>query len=82
MEGLKEIPSLSDKDINFVKVIFGITKEELKCYRNKQSRLNRMMQDPVLEKFVLIGSTSISLQLGHRISVDLDLFTNESFDEQ
>jgi len=38
MEGLKEIPSLSDKDINFVHVIFGIKKEELKCYRNKQSR--------------------------------------------
>jgi len=44
--------------------------------------LNRLMQDPVLEKFVLVGGTSISLQLGHRISVDLDLFTNETFDEQ
>lgn len=44
--------------------------------------LNRLMHDTVLEKFILVRGTSISLQLGHRISVDLDLFTNEAFDEQ
>ena len=28
----------------------------------------------------LVGGTALSLQIGHRISVDLDLFTNENFD--
>jgi hypothetical protein len=44
--------------------------------------LNRLMHDSVLDKFILVGGTSISLQLGHRVSVDLDLFSNETFDEQ
>jgi len=44
--------------------------------------LSRLMQDSYFNNFVLVGGTSISLQLGHRISIDLDLFSNESFDEQ
>jgi len=34
---------------------------------------------PLLEKFPLVGGTNLSLRYGHRISVDLDLFTNEPF---
>jgi predicted nucleotidyltransferase component of viral defense system len=34
---------------------------------------------PELDKFVLVGGTNLALQLGHRLSVDLDLFTNEPF---
>jgi hypothetical protein len=37
IDGLKEIPNLCDKDINFVSAVFGIKKHELKCYKNKQS---------------------------------------------
>jgi len=43
--------------------------------------LKKMMQDPVFEKFVLVGGTALALQAGHRISIDLDLFSNETFDE-
>lgn len=43
--------------------------------------LKKLMEDKRLKNFVLVGGTSLSLQLGHRISVDLDLFTSEAFDE-
>jgi predicted nucleotidyltransferase component of viral defense system len=38
------------------------------------------MQDPLLNDFYLVGGTALSLQIGHRISVDIDLFTNLPFD--
>ncbi|NDV59597.1 hypothetical protein D0T85_15970 [Bacteroides sp. 519] len=41
-----------------------------------------MMNDSALNEFVLVGGTALSLQIGHRISVDLDLFSNTSFDEE
>lgn len=44
--------------------------------------LKRIMLDESLPPFRLVGGTSLALQLGHRISIDLDLFTDESFDEQ
>jgi len=40
------------------------------------------MHDTAFDCFLLVGGTSLSLQLGHRISVDLDLFSNQTFDEQ
>jgi hypothetical protein len=43
--------------------------------------LSQLMHDTTFDRFLLVGGTSLSLQVGHRISVDLDLFTNESFDE-
>lgn len=42
--------------------------------------LNALMQEPLLNDFYLVGGTALSLQIGHRISVDIDLFTNQSFD--
>ena len=38
------------------------------------------MQQEVLSNFFLVGGTALSLQIGHRISVDLDLFTQQDFD--
>jgi hypothetical protein len=38
------------------------------------------MQKPYLQGFNLVGGTSLSLQIGHRISIDLDMFTTEPFD--
>jgi predicted nucleotidyltransferase component of viral defense system len=35
-----------------------------------------------LENFHLAGGTALALHLGHRTSVDLDLFSNVSFDEE
>lgn len=38
-----------------------------------------LMQDERLKDFNLAGGTALALYLGHRISIDLDLFTSESF---
>lgn len=43
--------------------------------------LRRLMDDPQLQDFVLVGGTSLALQIGHRVSVDLDLFSISSFEE-
>jgi hypothetical protein len=39
------------------------------------------MQDNLLKDFFLVGGTALSLQIGHRISIDLDLFSVNSFDD-
>jgi predicted nucleotidyltransferase component of viral defense system len=38
------------------------------------------MEIPELSDFSLVGGTALSLLYGHRISVDLDLFSNSTFD--
>lgn len=44
--------------------------------------LDELMRDTQLKQagFVLAGGTALALQLGHRMSTDLDLFTNKPFD--
>jgi hypothetical protein len=42
----------------------------------------KLQSDPVLNDFILVGGTALSLQLGHRISVDIDFFTQKEFDNQ
>ena len=42
--------------------------------------LKRLMGDERLQSFVLVGGTSLALQMGHRISVDLDMFTEKEFE--
>lgn len=37
------------------------------------------MQEPLFQPFRLVGGTSLSLQTGHRKSVDIDLFTDEPY---
>jgi hypothetical protein len=37
------------------------------------------MENPIFEAFYLAGGTSLSLRLGHRKSVDIDLFTNAPY---
>ena len=37
---------------------------------------------PLIQKSYLAGGTALALQLGHRVSEDLDFFTSEEFDEQ
>jgi hypothetical protein len=39
------------------------------------------MEDAELQDFVLVGGTALALQIGHRTSIDIDLFSNKSFDE-
>ncbi|HSD09299.1 nucleotidyl transferase AbiEii/AbiGii toxin family protein [Flavobacterium sp.] len=44
--------------------------------------LQRLMKDEKLKDFNLVGGTALSLMIGHRLSIDLDLFTTKDFDEQ
>ena len=44
--------------------------------------LNRIMTDEFFSEFILVGGTALALQLGHRKSIDLDLFCVNYFDEQ
>ncbi|MGG9962210.1 nucleotidyl transferase AbiEii/AbiGii toxin family protein [Ferruginibacter sp. SUN106] len=44
------------------------------------SILEEIMKMPELQNFSLVGGTALSLLYGHRISVDLDLFSNKSFE--
>lgn len=43
--------------------------------------LKKLMQDEQLHDFFLVGGTALSLQIGHRISIDIDLFSQKPFDE-
>lgn len=42
--------------------------------------LKKLMADEILQQFSLVGGTALSLQIGHRKSIDLDLFTHDDFD--
>lgn len=42
--------------------------------------LKQLMSLPALESFYLVGGTALALQIGHRQSIDLDLFTTQTFD--
>lgn len=42
--------------------------------------LQRLMADESLKDFLLVGGTALSLRLGHRLSIDIDLFTKNNFD--
>lgn len=41
--------------------------------------LNVLMSAPEFDNFRLVGGTSLSLQLGHRLSVDIDLFSDAPY---
>lgn len=41
--------------------------------------LKKLMANSAFDDFVLVGGTALSLQLGHRISVDIDLFTANDY---
>ena len=41
--------------------------------------LELLMEMPRLSSFRLVGGTALSLLKGHRISVDIDLFTDQTY---
>lgn len=41
-----------------------------------KSSLTTLMDSPVFEPFRLVGGTALSLQIGHRESIDIDLFSD------
>jgi hypothetical protein len=44
--------------------------------------VEQLQQIPALNEFVLVGGTSLALQMGHRISEDIDLFTQNDIDQE
>lgn len=44
--------------------------------------LKRLCAHPSLDGFALVGGTSLALRFGHRMSVDLDFFRPEKFDNK
>lgn len=44
--------------------------------------LEQLMKDKMFEEFNLVGGTALSLQIGHRLSIDIDLFSIHPFDSQ
>lgn len=58
--------------------------KQTKLYTNTVSPLllesfYKISKIPNLESFRLVGGTALSLLLGHRISEDLDLFTEQEY---
>ena len=45
-----------------------------------KAALTGLMESNLFESFRLVGGTSLSLQLGHRISIDIDLFTDAQYE--
>lgn len=43
--------------------------------------LTQLMHDDVFKHFNLVGGTALALQIGHRVSIDIDLFGNCEIDE-
>ena len=48
---------------------------------NTKAVLAILEKSGIIQKAYLAGGTALALQLGHRISYDLDFFTKEEFDE-
>ena len=44
-----------------------------------KSSLLSIMASEIFNNFRLVGGTSLSLQLGHRMSIDIDLFSDASY---
>ena len=45
-----------------------------------KASLKTLMASEIMKPFRLVGGTSLSLQLGHRTSIDIDLFTDAKYD--
>jgi len=43
--------------------------------------IKKLSGDEKLKDFVLVGGTALALQIGHRKSVDIDLFSKQAFDK-
>ncbi len=49
---------------------------------NTLGLLKKLQSRSYLEKFFLVGGTALALQMGHRKSIDLDLFTLEDYNHE
>lgn len=42
--------------------------------------IRTLMSDTKFQDFFLVGGTALSLELGHRMSIDIDMITDKEFD--
>ena len=49
---------------------------------NTFTLIQQLQSHPALQDFNLVGGTALALQLGHRTSIDIDLFSLNSFSPQ
>jgi hypothetical protein len=49
---------------------------------NARKALEILSQSDICKNFYLAGGTAVAIQLGHRVSVDLDFFTSTKFDAE
>jgi len=47
-----------------------------------EATLRTLRDAHIVDRFYLAGGTGLALQLGHRLSLDLDFFTTVQFDEE
>lgn len=47
---------------------------------NAKNLLDKLSDFEIMKNFVLVGGSGLTIHLGHRISEDLDFFTNKMFD--
>lgn len=47
--------------------------------KSLHSALEKIFQSNIFNSFRLVGGTSLSLQLGHRMSIDIDLFSDVTY---
>ena len=51
-EALRNVPYMNDKDMNFACHTFNLKKEDLKCYKRKQSRQQQCADAPQSDYFL------------------------------
>mgnify|MGYP004627544597 FL=1 len=44
-----------------------------------RNTLHHLMKEALFQPFLLVGGTNLSLRLGHRLSVDIDLFSDAQY---
>jgi uncharacterized protein (UPF0248 family) len=77
---------LPNHTILLAKAIFQIQFNDFACLKEKPFHLtlsdvlNRLMLLPALSSHRLVGGTALALQIGHRISVDIALFSDSASD--
>lgn len=54
---------------------------DLRILTKKQKELVPLVAE-MNSRFYLVGGTALALQMGHRRSIDFDLFSNKSFDNK
>jgi hypothetical protein len=79
---LKTSNKISRNTGNLYALYFDVDKEEILCIQKPFIQKTKQVLDkiknlPILTNFYLAGGTALSLQLGHRKSVDLDFFSRD-----